>query len=486
MTNIPTAGTKADRDRLRRRMGELGCNVAEIAAEMRSAFRMRPREAWRHAHGWTLQQLAERVTEEGGPAADPSLVGHWERWPQTSASRRPTIPVLSALAGQFGCTVDQLLDFADRQAMPAAELAAIRQVYEKPRVSSEVVTAGRNRDVLPPPSLEKAGPALVRTVAEESAVWAAWAESSNVGELSIEQLLADIRSVAKEYLTDDPSAVFMRTKNLRDRVFALLEGHQKPTQTRDLYVAAGYLCALLAWMSSDFGHLREAETQGRTAWLCSELAGDNELRAWVLSTRSKIAFWDNRLKEAIQYARHGASYTVVGTVTALLACQEADAWSQVGAEGEARAALAAADDARDSLTGLDDIAGVFSCPAVRLANYATSAHLRLGDPAAALRTAEDAIRTLGSHSYGTTAQIHIALSQAHVRLGETEGAAESLRPVLDIAPDHRMAPVTRRMLDLAAELGRTRVGGTEGAALQMKIHTWCRSSAALSPGQGAT
>lgn len=61
----------------------------------------------------------------------------------------------------------------------------------------------------------------------------------------------------------------------RDRGFALLENHQYPRQSADLYAAAGYLCGLLAWMSSDLGQLHNADTQGRTAWLCARS------RSWV-------------------------------------------------------------------------------------------------------------------------------------------------------------------------------------------------------------
>ncbi|MFF5090461.1 tetratricopeptide repeat protein [Streptomyces niveus] len=363
--------------------------------------------------------------------------------------------------------------------MPSGELAAATSTQ---RDTSPPVSQG---EPIPTP-LALEGTALVRTVADESAAWAAWAEGSNVGSLALEQLLADIRSLASAYLVEDPVAVFIRTRQLRDRVFRVLEGHQHPKQSVELYVAAGYLCALLAWMSSDFGHLREAETNGRTAWLCAELAGHNELRAWVLSTRSKIAFWDNRIKDAINHARLGASYQTPGSVAVLLACQEADAWSLLGAAAETQEALRSAVDARVSAAGVDEISGVFSCPPIRHANYASSAYLRAGDLSAALRTGEEAIHTLRSHSHGTTAQTHIALALTYLRLGQLDGAAEALDPVLAIPPAHRLAPVTRRMRDLAGELGSRALRSGVGADLQLRIQTWCADSVALSPETGST
>lgn len=139
-------------------------------------------------------------------------------------------------------------------------------------------------------------------------------------------------------------------------------------------------------MSSDLGQLHDADTQGRTAWLCAELAGHNDLRAWVLSTRSKVAFWHGRLRDAINFARRGAAYDTTGTVV-LLACQEADAWSELGAQDEALAALARSEDARGAMAGRDEIGGIFACQPARQENYAAAVQLRLGRPVDALRSA---------------------------------------------------------------------------------------------------
>ncbi|WP_326726453.1 hypothetical protein [Streptomyces phaeochromogenes] len=54
MTPRPEPGSKADRDALRYDMTAAGCTITDIAVEMRTRYGMRPREAWRHARGWTL------------------------------------------------------------------------------------------------------------------------------------------------------------------------------------------------------------------------------------------------------------------------------------------------------------------------------------------------------------------------------------------------------------------------------------------------
>ncbi|MFF8357363.1 XRE family transcriptional regulator [Streptomyces chartreusis] len=459
-------GSKPERDALRHDMEAAGCTIADIAVEMRARFRIRPREAWRHAHGWTLQEAADRITQAANQrpresvAADASLVGKWEKWPGPS-SRRPSLSVLAATAAAFSCNIADLLDLDDRQALPEADL---RVIDHQPQTPATAV-----RHVPAPPEPDPTGAELVSLAADESATWAQWAEASNVGDIALEQLMAEIRALAWDYLTSDPVTLFIRTRRLRDRVFALLEGHQYPRQSADLYVAAGFVCGMLAWMSSDLGRFRDAATQGRTAWLCAELAGHNDLRAWVLSTRSKVAFWDRRLNDALSYARRGASYPTAGTVSVLLACQEADAWSELGAHQEALTALTHAQNARDAMSGQDDIGGIFACQTARQENYAAAVQLRVGRPVDALRSADNALELLATQpvrAYGTEAQIRISQASAHLATGDAEGALEALAPVLSLPPDHRLAPVTRRLSGLAVGTGRLNDRGRAAVGLR--------------------
>ncbi|MCW8101689.1 helix-turn-helix transcriptional regulator [Streptomyces tauricus] len=492
MTASSKFGSRADRNALRQDMTIAGCALADIAIEMRTRFGLRPREAWRHAYGWTLQEAADRITQASiqrvgeSVAADASLLGKWEKWPGPS-SRRPSLSVLFAMAEAFSCRVEELLDLEDRRALPEADLHLLTHRPSIPE-RSETPTMMASINLIPEP----AGTVLVRLAADESATWAQWAESSNVGDIALEQLMAETRSLASDYLTSDPVALFVRTRALRDRVFALLEGHQYPRQSTDLYVTAGYLCGLLAWMSSDLRQLRDADTQGRTAWLCAELAGHNNLRAWVLSTRSKVAFWDGRLREAINFARLGATYCTTGTVAVLLACQEADAWSELGAQEEALASLVRAKEARTATSCEDEIGGIFACQPARQENYAAAVQLRLGRPADALRSADSALALLAVQpvrAYGTEAQIHISQAAAHLATGEAEGAFEALAPVLALPPDHRLEPVIRRLSELCTAIHRPFAGGTAAVGLRQAVEEFCSDSAprhlALSPGGGS-
>lgn len=485
MTPPPKPGSKADRDALRHEMSAAGCTTSEIAIEMRIRFRVRPREAWRHALGWTLQETAERISMRPGPAiaADASLVGKWEKWPGPS-SRRPTLQVLVALAAVYGCDVETILDIEDRRALPDSDLRILQHHAPEQALAATSAPAAIEPHPEPDPVL---------SAAAESASWAQWAEATNVGEIALEQILADVRTLAYDYLTGDALVLFNRTRTLRDRVFALLEGHQPPRQSADLYVSAGYLCGLLAWMTSDLGNLRAADTHGRTAWLCAENAGHNGLRAWVCSTRSKIALWDGRLRDAVNHARRGSLVNVGGTVGVLLACQEADAWAVLGAADEAEGALARAARAREAIVGEDDIGGLFSCPQARQENYAAAVHLRIGQPQAALRETRNVLSLLATQpvrAYGTEAQIHIGQASALLDCGEADGIMPALRPVLAMPAERRMGPVTQRMRELAAAMARGPAARARATtAARRSITEWCSDSGprhlALSSGEGA-
>ncbi|GGU48251.1 hypothetical protein GCM10010211_10570 [Streptomyces albospinus] len=443
MAPNPT-GAKRARDQLRQEMTAAGCGLAQISMEMRTRFRMRPREAWRQAHGLTLQAAADRISELGAArrgaevAADASLVAKWEKWPALSG-RKPSLHVLVVLAELYGCDVADLLDDEDRKALPPADLQLLE--HQPPPAPVRPAPAPQT------PTPEPEGIDLVETASGESAAWAMWAESTNVGDVALEQLLAETRALAAAYLSsaEPPLAVFAKARVMRNRIFALLEGHQHPRQTTELYVLAGYLCGLLAWISSDMGEPHRADTQGRTAWLCAELADHDGLRAWTLSTRMKVALWDGRTQEAITLARRGSAYRSQGTVGVLLALQEADAWARLGAPDNAQAALARADEARSAQHGSDDIGGLFACDDFRRINYATGVQLRTGRAATALDAAAGALTIPARRAYGTEAQMRITLACAHMALGHPEGALEALEPVLALAPEQRLAPLSGRL-----------------------------------------
>ncbi|MFD7828546.1 XRE family transcriptional regulator [Kitasatospora sp. NPDC059803] len=483
----PKPGSKADRDALRTELLAVGAPLAAISAEMRARFGCRPREAWRHAHGWTLQEAADRfnaLAGAAGPATDASLLGKWERWP-APAGRRVTLPVLTLLADLYSASLEDLLDLEDRRALPEADLRLLRHQTATPGSAPTAAAPSAPEPVAP-----LTGTALIHTAADESAQWAQWAEVTNCGPVSLDQFGADTRRFASDYLeAQDPLAVFGQTRRLLNRVWELLYGHQHLEQRQKLFTTAGYLSAMMAWMTSDLGHRSQAETHARAAMLCADMAGNPGLHAWTWSTRSKLAFWDGQFRAAIQHAERGAAYQAPGTVSILLHCQSADAWAEAGARAEAQAALGRAQDAAElglSTTLHDQVGGLFSCLAGRHANYGAAVHLRGGSASEALAHADRglaALRQQRVRALGTEAQLHITRAGAHLLACEPEGVLDALGPVLALPAEHRTAPVRRRLRDLARDTAASPMGDSgTGRRLQDAIETAVREAArALSP-----
>lgn len=122
-----------DREALRRTLLARGCPPQLIARELQRQYRLRPRVAFREAHGWSQDELARRYDAVAGLGGDAwpapatmtgTRIGDYERWPL--GGRRPSLYVVTTLAQVFNTTLDQLVDAADLAGMPFRE----RVVYE--------------------------------------------------------------------------------------------------------------------------------------------------------------------------------------------------------------------------------------------------------------------------------------------------------------------------------------------------------------------
>lgn len=495
MTASSKPGAKTDREALRRRLTELGAATQLVAAEFQRRFGFRPREAWRHAHGWSQDETADSINallnRSGVAAPVPiarSRIGDYERWPY--GGRRPSPVFLATLAAVFGASPLQLLDADDLAHMPAEERRLILATSGTATPSQLLSHAWPKRaatDALDLRSLlgnASGEDDLVAIIEQHGAEFAAWAESTNVGSTTIDTLFTAVRRIATDYLTSAPMPLYVRASEFADRTWRLLTGHQSTCHTRDLFLAAGQLYALLAWMSGDLGRHAAADTHARTAWLCAEQADNNDLRAWTLSAQAKTAFWDRRFLASAELARRGHSYARTGASRILLAHQEADALARLGAEQETLKALHQAQDEAGQRNGYDDIGGLWSCGPVRQANYASAVLLTINHTDEALVEASRGISAFehgdrSTSGYGTVAQLRINTAHAHARAGRPDGAAVAVQPVLDLPIDQRLDTVRTRLGDLVSELSQPHLrGSVEALSLRDAIEDW-RSSAPM-------
>jgi hypothetical protein len=100
-----------------------------------------------------------------------------------------------------------------------------------------------------------------------------------VGSGTIGQLDDGLARIAREYPAAPPAPLIHRAAAIGGQIQAMLGGHQRLEQTRDLYLIGAKACAFLAWALSDLGHQRAAAAHGRTALILADEAGHPGARA---------------------------------------------------------------------------------------------------------------------------------------------------------------------------------------------------------------
>lgn len=252
---------RAEQEELRARMRAVGMAHDEIAVEFARRYRLRPRAAYRVAHGWTQQQAAGHINTHGSrigldPEGAASMTAPWlselENWP-LPARRRLTPQILAVLAAVYGTDVHNLLDLDDREHLAPEHMLVITRMRRSApppppaQAGPEVLTAGqsflsnsmvslpgpsvllalglreqdpygRTRAALGdaeerlvgavgglPPRLDEAPAGLVERMvtmaARESANFSRAADRGQVGQLTVEQFHEDLAWLATRYRT---------------------------------------------------------------------------------------------------------------------------------------------------------------------------------------------------------------------------------------------------------------------------------------------
>jgi hypothetical protein len=275
-------------------------------------------------------------------------------------------------------------------------------------------------------------------------------------------------------------------------VFRLLEGKQKPTLTRDLYLLAGVVSGLIAKASQDLGRFHEAMTHARTLYVCADNADHQGLRAWARGLQSLIAYWAGRPQESVRYAQSGAEYAVniSGSVSSWLPALEARAWALMNMADEASDALGRAADRRAAHRpdDLDAIGGLLVFPQAKQSYYAAGTYVCLeGEDERAQSEALSAL-DLFEHgrpedrSFSDEAGARAELALARVNAGHVDGAHEALAPVLALEPERRIGGIITSATRVHHALrDRHHIGSPSARSLREEIETFCRVPAAALP-----
>jgi hypothetical protein len=348
--------------------------------------------------------------------------------------------------------------------------------YRETRTGQNAVNRANQQPQTDPPLSH-----LMVVLAEESLDFGEWADTSNIGDATLENYAAQVRRLAADYQYAQPYPLLVETKRLRDRVFAKLQGHQRPDQTRDLYLIAAQACGLLAWMSGDMSFYRAADAHAWTGWVCAEQADHDGVRTWIRATQSKLAYWGGRFIDSQQLAEDGLRYSSRDSGRAMVALFHARALARLGRDQDAASALGQARTGLERV-GSDEVGGLWSVIPARFHSLASDIQVWRQDPTQVLAETGQALEQFEAigpreRNYGAVIHTRINQAQAHLLLQDLDGADAALRPVLTLAPENRYEPIAQQLSHVRQTLSQPQYrDATLAQQLQEEIETFCRES----------
>jgi hypothetical protein len=536
---MPYAKTsqRAEKRALQEKMRALGMSHRQIAAEFTRRYNTRPRAAWRQAHGWSLQEAADQINKHtaqtgldtNGIAAmtNPRLC-EYENWPghgPEPTGRRPTPYLLALLSSVYGCDVTDLIDLADREHLPPADLLILdryRHSHTRPEPHTAIEpapaphpahqdahTIAARPEIAAPDltqflatvgSLAPQGvtyywfqkPGLdgswirreVEMAAHDASEHAERAEQRDVGDATLEQLRSDVIRLSHDYMTAEPFGLFQEMRRVRDRMYAALDRRLWPRDETDLYLLLGCLNSLMASAVDDLGYPNSSEELIRAAWAYATVIDHKPLMATLRAKLAHVAYWGNRPRQSRDLAESGLRYLDSGPNGAQLHLKYGRAAALLGDADLARRAIGQAWDAteREYNDDLLQIGGEFGFSRASLHSVVGAILLEI--PAAERDAVTELERSTElfaagpgdgeDHSFEMQMRAHIDLAIARLRAGEIDGAVLALRPVLALPPGMRIDPLPQRLERVRVELAGSRYHGSPSASdLAEQIEDFC-------------
>ncbi|CAM5253250.1 hypothetical protein [Streptomyces griseomycini] len=274
------------------------------------------------------------------------------------------------------------------------------------------------------------------------------ADRERVGEDTLGLLDDEVQRLVAAYPREPLSVIWDDLLETQEQVFRLLEGGRvRPSQLRDLNVKGAMLSFLVAKGFNDMEVPHQAMTMTRVAAACAKDAEHPGLIALTYGLKSLIAYWADRPEDAYHYAGQGAATAadLRGTVGLWLLGLRARAAAVLGDEETVRAINQQAADRREHVVhdDLDELGGLFFYAPEKQLYYAVEAEVLLGHGDARLAAqAEQAVQGFSdpsspSWAFGDLAGSRCDLALVRLFGGDLDGAAEAVRPVLDLPASHR-------------------------------------------------
>lgn len=418
----------------------------------------------------------------------------FERWYAGNVKTAPHPDACRILERMFGCPVHDLLGSASQASSLAVKTGTL--------VPSSVTTSSENTDgnIHQPPTNDVSLSDQERIVAmatRRARRFISAADASNVGEGSLDELRAEVERLAFLYPQQPLSEIIGDIVELQDITFSLLEGRQRPRETRDLYVIGGLVSGMLAKAAHDLRDPHMAMTHSRTALLCAQNAEHSALTGWVRGIQSLTSYWAERPREAVEYAQLGAQVPgITGTVSVWLASLEARAWATLGNGVESQRMIEVAEGLRDRIAAsdLDEIGGICAFSEARQLYYAADAGARLPEEYAdtsRLHSRTEAYAASAIAAYANLAQNEISfgdeagsrtdLAIARIRANDLDGASEALEPVIGLPVAQRIHGIVGSVINVHRAIAAKSPDTPIAEEIQESIEEYCRTPAAALP-----
>jgi hypothetical protein len=317
------------------------------------------------------------------------------------------------------------------------------------------------------------------------------AERGQLGEETIGFLQDEVRRIAEQYPRVPLPAIFGDLASAQDEAFRHIEGgRSKPSQLRQLHIMATLLSWFMAKASHDMGDPHSAMMQARAAGVCAQQAEHPGLIVLTDGLKSLITYWSGNADDALHYARKGTAEhpDLRGTVSVWLLSLEARAAALLGDAETVRTANERAERLRERVVpdDLDQLGGLLTFPPEKQLYYTVESHVLLGDgDARTAARAEQAATAFSDPSaphwaFGDQAGAQCNLALIRLHGDDLEGAADAIRPVLDLPSSQRNRGIVVSAQRVQAALAREPVRTTQLARdLREEIALYAPSRPAL-------
>lgn len=282
------------------------------------------------------------------------------------------------------------------------------------------------------------------------------AEASNVGPHTLEHLELAIAAMSAGFAHTPPDELFSKARWYRQKVACLIDSQHTLRQGRDLYRCAGWLSVVLAWLSHDLGDTVAADAYCLDGWEHGWQADDGAICAMAMDAQASIAMYTHRPAAARDAALKGLSRAPEGSAAATrVSAQLTRAYARMGTHEKFTDALHATRTRLDQLGTRDST--LFSVDTGRVASYAASSYIWLGQPKKAVPYAKEAIVFYGNvspeeRSPTREAIARLDLALAYVELGTPDDAAHEVHTALK--SERLTGSVVSRLGDLAHTMNR--------------------------------